>query len=126
MALFDEIMAIDDIEKRVSTVKEWNDVQIEIRSMAGADRAELMQECTMQDPEKPNDPKAKTMNFKKAYPLILAGCCYVPGTDDKAFTREQAETLNKSKNAGPIERLVGLGLELSGLSDEAVKASEKK
>ncbi len=129
MDLREQIQQADDIQKKIVDLPEWDKgedkCRIEVRSMTGEERAELLQECMKQDPKRPNDPKAKIFDMKAAYPRVLIGCSFNPETGEKVFRPEDREWLMK-KCSAPLERLSGVAMKLSGLSEEAEEEAGKE
>jgi len=120
MNIKDKIKAAKDIRSQVVKVKEWA-VKIEMRSMTGAQRANILNMDIEVDPKAPG--KNKVM-FEKLYPDIIIACSFDPETGDPIFGEEDRDWLMQ-KNCGPIEQLALVGMQLSGLSADALERAEK-
>ena len=113
MGLRDKILSASDIKREEMFIAEW-DATIEVRSMNGMQRARMMHEAY--------NPNSKEINWDYAS-LIIAGT-YDPETNELVFGENDREELNK-KHGGLLEKIAMKILELSGLSDESLKESEK-
>ena len=105
----DRIKAANDIDTEVIEIPEWDQVKIEVRSMPGRERAQLLKRATMPD---------GSMDFEGLYPSVLVACCFDPDSGDKVFDTGDYGWINE-KAAGPVERLAQIGMKLSGLTQEA-------
>ena len=114
MSLKDKIFAVDDIKKELVEVETWG-VKIEVRSMSGLQRANLLNSAM--------DEKGKT-NLKTLHSGIIIACCYDPETGAQLFDDSDSDRLME-KGSAAIEKLAGKAMTLSGLTPEAVKDAEK-
>ena len=87
MNLRDKILNASDIKSEIIKIDEW-DVEVEIRSLTGKKRAQLMKEAM--------DSKGK-MDFEKLYPDLVISSTYDPNTNEQIFNRTDRDLLN-SKN----------------------------
>jgi len=114
MDLKEKIKAADDISRQRIEVPEWG-VELEVRSITGANRAKLLQETT--------DDEGKVI-FGKLYPKLLIYSLYDPKTNELIFS-EKDESWLMEKNGTPIEKLVNLAMGFSGLSEGSIAKAEK-
>lgn len=115
MSLKDKIFAIDDIKKEVIEIETWNNVKIEVRSMTGLQRANLLNSAM--------DEQGNTM-LEILHSGTIIACCYDPETGEKVFDDSDSERLME-KGSAAINDLATKAMTLSGLTPEAVKDSEK-
>lgn len=114
MSIREKIKNAHDIKKEVMKIDVW-DCDIEVRTMMASDRADILNSVMTDDGK---------IDHKKFHAMMIVSACYEPGTDDLIFNPEDIEWLMQ-KSAGPIEKLAGKAMELSGLSKEAIGEAEK-
>ncbi len=88
-------------------VPEW-EVTVEFRSMSIAQKAELIGD----------DVEPSASKIMMALPEAILFTCYEPGTDEPIFTAEDLDWL-KDEDASLIERLAEIGMNVSGLGEDA-------
>ncbi len=115
MSLKDKIFAVDDIKKEVVQVPTWDNISIEVRSMSGLQRANLLNSAMDSD---------GNTNLEKLHSGTIIVCCYDPETGEHVFDESDAERLME-KGSAAIEKLASKAMSLSGLTPEAVEESEK-
>jgi hypothetical protein len=115
MSLRDKILNSKDIKKELVTIKEWDNAQIEIRTMSGKERSTLLKTAVDKD---------GNLDFEKMYPLIIISTAYDPTTQEKLFTIEDRDILN-TKSAKCVEEIAKVALRLAGLDGESGKVIEK-
>lgn len=108
MSLRDQIFAIQDIPSEMVEVPEWG-VKLEVRGMTGAERTRIMDLAL--------DNKGG-MNLQFVYPEIVIATAFDPETGTQVFTPNDRGTL-LSKSATALDRLAGVGMRLSGFTEEA-------
>lgn len=108
-----KIKEAKDIKKETVDVPEW-EVKVEVRSMSGAARAEMLDHVASKD----------GFLFRKLYPDILIACLYDPETGESLFVDADKDWLME-KSGGPIEMLANKAVALSGLTADAMGAIEK-
>ena len=108
-----KIKEAKDIKKETVKVPEWK-VKVEVRSMSGASRAEMLDHVAGKD----------GFLFRKLYPDIMIACIYDPETGQPLFVDGDKDWLMQ-KSGGPIEMLANIAVRLSGLTAEAMGAIEK-
>ena len=108
MSLRDQIFAIQDIPSEMVAVPEWG-VKLEVRGMTGAERTRIMDLAI--------DNKGG-MNLQFVYPEIVIATAFDPETGTQVFTPNDRGTL-LSKSATALDRLAGVGMRLSGFTEEA-------
>lgn len=108
MSLREAIFNADDITKQTVNVPEWG-VDVQIRSMTAAERAKLGESAANGD---------KT-NVALMYALTVIATVYDPTTGLPVFTENDKEAI-LSKNGTVIERLAGIALGASGMTEKAV------
>lgn len=115
MGLKDKIFAIDDIKKEVVEVEIWDNIKIEVRSMTGMQRANLLNSAI--------DSSGNT-NVEVLHSGTIIACCYDPETGEKIFDDPDSEQL-MGKGSAAIEMLAGKAMTLSGLAPSSVGEAEK-
>jgi hypothetical protein len=115
MSLRDKILNSKDIKKEIVTIKEWDNVKIEIRTMSGKERSVLLKTAVDKNGE---------LDFEKMYPSIIIATAYDPDTGEKVFNQEDREILN-TKSAKCVEEIAKVALRLAGLDGESAKSIEK-
>lgn len=108
MSLRDQIFATQDIPSEMVDVPEWG-VKLEVRGMTGAERTRIMDIAL--------DNKGG-MNLQFVYPEIVIATAFDPETGTQVFTPNDRGTL-LSKSATALDRLAGVGMRLSGFTEEA-------
>lgn len=103
--LRDLILQSDDIPVEVITVKQWGDVELEIRGMNGRDRAKLLRGSMDENNE---------LDFEKLYPLLILSCSFDPETGEKVFTEKDLDALN-AKSGAALESVGQVCARLSGM-----------
>lgn len=112
--LREKILNAKDLKSEIIRIDEW-DVEIEIKSLTGKKRAQLMQEAI--------DNKGK-MDFEKLYPDLVIVSAYDPVTHEPIFKPTDRDTLN-TKNGGALEKISKVALRISGLQEESVDTETK-
>jgi len=115
--LRERILGADDLGSELVEVPEWG-VSVVVWGLTGLQRAKLLKNAM-----KTNG----TMDFTKAYPMLVVMSSHYPPGDEKAgqllFEDADSDTL-ASKSGTAIERLATAALTVSGLSEEAQKKSK--
>lgn len=111
-ALRDRILSVQDIQSERVYVPEW-DVEVEVRSMTGAQRARVLQGATV-DGE---------VDLERLYPILLIETTYDPESGEQIFTPADRDALN-SKNSGALERIAKVAMRLSGIEPGAEDAAK--
>ncbi len=105
----EKILGADDAPQAEVDVPEWGG-QVVVQALRKGKQLEMRRHCTNPD---------GTMDGERLELMM-----FVYGVVEPTFTVEQAELL-KDKAAGPIDRINRVILELSGLTQEAMKAADK-
>lgn len=113
MNLKERILTAEDIGSEILDVPEWG-VKIEIRSMTGAERGEVMRQWSNED---------GSINYIKFYPAVVTACCFDPETGERVFDLGDAEAIN-AKSSAVLEKIAAVGMRLSGLDAESRTRAE--
>jgi len=105
MSLKEKIKAVQDIKKELVKVPEW-DVEVEVRTMTGVQRAIMMNKSINNKGE---------IVYEQMYPDIVIACSYDPKTDEQLFDDSDKEWLMK-KSCAAIELIATKAMRLSGLT----------
>lgn len=111
-SLRERILSAQDIRSERVYVPEW-DVEVEVRSMTGAQRARVLQGATV-DGE---------VDLERLYPILLIETVYDPETGGPVFNPADRDALN-SKNSGALERIAKVAMRLSGIEPGAEDAAK--
>lgn len=111
--LSEKIKAAEDVKSELVTVPQW-DVKIEVRTMSGFKRAELLQSCLTDDNDFDQD---------KWQGGLIIETAHDPETGEKVFTQEDAEWLMQ-KSSAPLELLAATATRINGLAPGALKDAE--
>jgi hypothetical protein len=114
MSLRDRILSAKDIQSQSLEVPEWG-LTVEVRGMSGADRARIIEAAMTTD---------GGVNLQAFYPDVVISCCHDPETGERVFDPEDRIALME-KSGKAIDRIASLGLELSGMTEDAQKATGK-
>ena len=114
MDLRKKILAAQDIKNEQVYIPEW-DVTIEVRTMTGTQRAQVIKTAV---DEKGN------INTDSIYPELLIATCFDPNTSKPIFTEKDKTALN-NKSGAVLERLGQIAMTLSGLTKESIEEAEK-
>ena len=114
MSLRDQIKELDDIQKEVVHVPQW-DMDIEVRGLSGQARSELLSQCMDKD---------GVVRNEVFHPGIIIYGCYDSETGARVFETEDKDWL-LTKSSAAIDLLVGKILRLSGMAKDSVKEAEK-
>ena len=116
MTLREKIKGIDDSKKKILVIPEWDNEEIEVRSLSGAQRGQMFEVCV--------DDKG---NFKRSgtFLYMVIHCSYDPKSGKLIFQEKDEEWL-KDKNASALEKIAMCAMQMSGLSPEAVEEAKKK
>lgn len=109
------IIAKDDRTSEPFYVKQWG-VTVEIRSMSGTERADIM--------EKFFDQETREVDMKAMNPAFIVKTCYDPESGEAVFSPGDESWL-ADKNAGALEDMAAIALRLSGLDAKASERSGK-
>jgi len=111
-SLRERILSAQDIQSERVHVPEW-DVEVEVRSMTGAQRARVLQGATV-DGE---------IDLERLYPILLIETTYDPESGERIFNPADRDALN-SKNSGALERIAKVAMRLSGIEPGAEDAAK--
>lgn len=115
MNLRDKILAANDIPSQTVTIPEW-DVELVVKGMSAGDRITLMQNAY--------DQETGQVNMAAVYPDVVVACLMDPDTNEPVFS-EQDKSLLMSKSSAAIEQIASIGLQLSGIGQDAQDAAGK-
>jgi hypothetical protein len=116
MSLHDDILALDDMEKREITIKQWGGRKIIVKSLTATQRFALIERCM--------NAKANKIDGKKLYIHTFIECACDPDTGKQIFTADDYEKL-ASKHSGAIEAVVQVANELNGIGEAEISEMEK-
>ncbi len=114
MSLRDQILAIADATSEIVEIPEWK-LSVEVRSMSGAARANLVQAGAIQ---------GQLPDMSKFTSDIVVMCTFDPKTGEQIFSKEDADLI-LDKNGSALERIVTVAMRLSGFSKDAIDAAGK-
>ena len=116
MSLRDKILKIsNDTPSEVVEVPEW-DVKVLVRGMTLGAKDDFLAAIV--------DATSKSANVKNFTSGVLVACSYDPETGERLFSESDIPAL-KERSAVAIQRIVDVGVRLSGLGDEAVDVAGK-
>lgn len=92
-------------------VPEWDDVELEIRSISVKQRATLLEYADTGD---------GTPDMLRFAPMLLVCSVYDPETGEAALTVDDVEMLSDMP-AGVVDRLTTVAMSVSGLGQDAVE-----
>ena len=90
MSLREKIKNIDDSKKKIVKIPEWDNEEVEVRSLSGHQRGEMFETCV--------DEKG---NFKRggSFLYMVIACSYDPKTGNQIFQKKDEEWLKEKSNA---------------------------
>lgn len=109
-----KILEANDTTKEMVEIPEW-DCSIEVRSMTGAARANIMALSLGADGE---------ADISRVYPEVIIGCSFDPETGEPLFTSEDRDLL-MSKNAAALDRVAAIASQLSGFAEKSIDKAGK-
>ena len=116
MSIKERIKNAKDLKTEIVKIPEWDNVEIEVRTMTGSQRAEMYSVAMSME-----DGKFDQKSFQTAQ--IIASC-YDPETGQPIFTKDDASWLME-KSSGPLEKLINKIAKVSGLTRNALELAEK-
>lgn len=114
MSLRDRIIATNDTQSELVNVPEWG-VDIEIRGMSGAARAQMTQAAADNE---------GGVNYVRMMPNIVIGCVFDPETGERVFNDDDHEIVME-KSGSALDNIVKVAMRLSGFGDKAVDEAGK-
>jgi hypothetical protein len=102
------ILEYPDIQSETVKVPEWDNVEIELRSLSVADYREI----------------AGKLPEASYFVVMVIACSHDPESGDKLFRTEDAEAL-MSKHMAAVNRLGMVAQRLCGMAPEAKERAEK-
>jgi len=116
MSLRDKILKIqNDTPSEIVDIPEWG-VKVLVRGMTLGAKDEFLAAIV--------DTNSKSANVKNFTSGVLVACSYDPESLERLFTESDIPAL-KERSAVAIQRIVDVGVRLSGLGDEAVDVAGK-
>jgi len=109
MNLREQILNSNDIKKELVTVAEWGNAVIEIRTLTGKARANMLKSAV---------DKNGNIDFEKIYPEIIIASSFDPETGSKLFESTDRDIIN-SKSAKCVEEIAKVALRLAGLDTDS-------
>lgn len=117
--LTDQILEADDIEEELVPMPEWGEgVSVLVMSMTSDERGAILKDALDLSGDVPR------LNFRESMADIIIATAHHPETRERLFTTEHRDRLGH-KNAALIDRLAGVGMRLSALTDVAGAAAGK-
>jgi len=116
MSLRDQILAKDDILKKIVHVPEWG-IDIEVRGMTGADRTSILKNAV--------DTATGQVDLQVMYPAIVIASCYDPETGEAIFVPEDADAL-LNKSAIALDLLAQEAMRVGGLTNAEAEDAGKQ
>lgn len=114
------IAEFNDIQKEVLTIREWGDIQLEVRGMTGAERAHYVNVLNELQESDDGD------SMERIYPALIIQTVFDPVSGNRVFGDGDEDMLN-SKAGKVLERLAQSAIKLSGMGqndeDQAGKDS---
>lgn len=105
-SLADRILGTDHVLREIVTVREWEDVKLEVRGLS-------VREVALAGMRLDRLPKER--RFELATPVYVVAGVYDPDTGEKAFNDSHLEKLSDEPQV-PMEFLAGAVLRLSGMA----------
>lgn len=102
----ERILSAKDIKSERVIVPEWDDVEIEIRGLTAAERADLLEQVV--------DSKGK-VGLSKLSGSLLVITVFDPETGNRIFSGDDAQNI-LLKSGAVVDRLNLIAMRLSGLS----------
>lgn len=116
MSLRDKILKIsNDTPSEIVEIPEW-DVKVLVRGMTLGAKDDFLAAIV--------DSTSKSANVKNFTSGVLVACSYDPESGERLFSESDIPAL-KERSAVAIQRIVDVGVRLSGLGDEAVDVAGK-
>lgn len=116
MSLRDKILKIsNDTPSELVEVPEW-EVKVLVRGMTLGAKDDFLAAIV--------DSTSKSANVKNFTSGVLVACSYDPESGERLFSELDIPAL-KERSAVAIQRIVDVGVRLSGLGDEAVDVAGK-
>jgi hypothetical protein len=106
--LRERILGIEDSRSEMVTVPEWENVEVEMRSLSVAEFRQTTQE----------------MSEEPLFVALTIASAHDPATGEKLFRREDATVL-KGKHMQALSRLGNAAMRLNGVGDDAAERAEK-
>lgn len=116
MSLRDKILKVsNDTPSEIVEIPEW-DVKVLVRGMTLGAKDDFLAAIV--------DSTSKSANVKNFTSGVLVACSYDPESGERLFSETDIPAL-KERSAVAIQRIVDVGVRLSGLGDEAVDVAGK-
>lgn len=115
-SLRERALAARDIDKERMTIQEWDGIEIELRGLTGAARAEVYNRAY--------NPRTSKIDIAKLYAELVIQGTFVPGTDNHIFNPDDIGALNQ-KSAKTMGKIADRVMKLSGLSQEDLEQEKK-
>lgn len=116
MSLRDKILKVqNDTPSELVEIPEW-EVKVLVRGMTLGAKDDFLAAIV--------DSTSKSANVKNFTSGVLVACSYDPESGERLFSETDIPAL-KERSAVAIQRIVDVGVRLSGLGDEAVDVAGK-
>ena len=114
MSVKDKIRAAKDFKSEVVDCPEW-DMQIEVRTMRGVDRARMLKSSS-------NDKGEVVGEMFQAY--LIAISSYDPATGERIFSEDDVEWIQE-KSVDVLDRISEVAMRINGLDKKTIEQTEK-
>ena len=114
MSLRDRILQINDTSSELVKIEQWGGLELEVRSMSGAARAQLVQQGAT----------GGTPDMMKLMPEVVVMCTFDPETGEQVFGDDD-HALVMEKNGAALEQIMSVAMKLSGFSGKAIDEAGK-
>lgn len=104
------ILGLEDATNELVKIPEWGDLELEIRSLSGKERAALLQDAAN---------NGGKIDLAKMYPDLVILSSHDPATGKRVFAAADRGAVG-DKNGAALERIAQVAMRLSGLSEDAV------
>lgn len=112
----DRIASVAPYTAELVTIHEWDDVQIEVRSLSLGARNDMLARAAETEGD---------ADLRIIYPEMVMLCSYDPETGDRVFADDDLEFIN-SRPANLVDKLAVPAMRLSGMNESSVEEAGKE
>lgn len=112
--LREKILQADDIKKERVKIDEWG-VEVEVRSLSGAERARVVENSRSKDGD---------VDEQKFYSMLVIASVFDPETGEKIFKPADRDILSQ-KSFSALNKIAKVAARISGMDDESEEKAEK-
>ena len=115
-SLREQILEINDIKSETIKIPEWNDLEVQVKSITAGQRSAIIDKCM--------NKKSGDVDTNAFYYQTVIACAADPSTGEPLFTEADISVL-KTKSSSALDAITNTANRINGLGEAEVTSMEK-